>query len=307
MKKLKIFFITIFVVIVGLSCEEYEDYLTDYDFSAVYFATQKPLRTIVAYDEMTFKIGVTLAGKRENTTEEWATYKIETSLLDDTDFTLLPEDYYSISDKETMLIPQGKFIGDVTITLDKAAFTGDPLAHLNTYALPLSLTETSADSILSGNFDEEGNQLTPAKNYTVLVVKYISPLHGVYYHKGVQRELNESGEVVEEKGYNTSDLSKNQTWDLSTQALNEVETSGAGIFNTQGHGLKLVRGEGSSVMIQEVADSKITIIDAEGSYNEEKRAFYLDYKFSESGIAYHVTDTLILRQAPELDLRFEEW
>lgn len=310
MKLIKISLITMFLGVICSSCEEYEDYLTDYDFSAVYFATQKPLRTIVAYDEMTFRVGVTLAGKRENTTDEWVTYEIEPSILEDTDFTLLPEDYYSISDSEIMVVPKGKFLGDVTITLNRPAFTGDPLAHLNTYALPLRLNETSADSILAGDFDQQGNELTPAKDYTVLVVKYISPLHGTYYHKGVQRELDDSGEVVEEKTYSTSDLSKNQTWDLSTQALNEVETSGVGTFVTQGnsrYGLKLIRNEDNTVTIEEVTGSNVTLLEGEGSYDEDKREFHLDYKFSENGVEYSVTDNLILRQAPELDLRFEEW
>jgi hypothetical protein len=310
MKIIKIFLFTIFLTVVGFSCEEYEDFLTDYDFSAVYFATQKPLRTIVAYDKMTFKVGVALAGKRENTTDEWVSYKIEPSLLDDTGFILLPEEYYSISDSETMIIPKGKFLGDVTITLDRSAFTSDPLAHLNTYAIPLRAYETSADSILAGNFDKEGNVLTPAKDYTVLVVKYISPLHGTYYHKGIQRKLDDSGEVVEEKAYSTSDLSKNQTWDLSTEALNEVETSGAGTFVTQGnsrYGLRLIRNEDNTVTIEEVSGSNITLLEGEGSYDADKREFLLDYKFLENGVEYHVTDNLILRQAPELDLRFEEW
>jgi hypothetical protein len=292
------------------SCEEYEDYIKDYDYSAVYFGAQKPLRTIVAYDEMTFKVGVTLAGKRENTIDEWVTYEIDPSLLDDTGFTLLPDDYYSVSDGATMVVPKGKFLGDVTVTLDKTAFTGDPLAHLNTYALPLRLIETSADSILAGAFDEQGNQLVAPKDYTILVVKYISPLHGVYYHKGVQRELDASGEVVNEVTYSKSDLSANQTWDLSTQALNAVETSGVGTFLAQGnpgYALHLVRNEDNTIAISEVAGSSITLIEGAGSYDEAKREFYLDYRFSVNGVEYSVTDTLILRQPPELDLRFEEW
>ena len=35
-------------IIALTSCEKYEDPTTDYDYSAVYFGTQKPLRTIVA-------------------------------------------------------------------------------------------------------------------------------------------------------------------------------------------------------------------------------------------------------------------
>lgn len=306
--------ITLCILFTGLvACEEYEEYLVDYDFSAVYFATQKPLRTIVAYDEMQFKVGVALGGKRENTNEEWAKYTIDPSLLADADivegntFTLLPDDYYTISNNEMMVVPKGEFIGDVTVTLNKDAFTSDPQAHLNTYALPLRVTETSADSVLSGEYDEEGNQLTPAKDYTVVVVKYISPLHGVYYHKGVERELDDTGAVVDETAYSAFDLSKNETWSLSTLGLDTVLTSGAGTRDNGNYGLKLTRNSDDGVTIEEKAGSNITVLEGEGTYNDEKKTFYLDYKFSDSGTDYHVIDTLIQRQAPEKDLRFEEW
>jgi hypothetical protein len=293
------------------SCEKYEDYIKDYEFSAVYFAAQKPLRTIVAYeDDMSFKVGVALAGKRANLEPEWVTYQIDPSLLAGTGFTLLPESYYSITNSNTgeankMVVPKGMFIGDVTVTLNREAFTSDPLATQNTYALPLRLLETSADSILSGKFDDNGNELMAAKNYTVLVVKYISPLHGTYYHKGLQQELNAAGAVVNETVFRNKDLSKNQTWDLSTLALQEVQTSGAGTFAPQG--LKLTRNQDNTVAIEKATGSAITLLEGAGNYQPEKREFYLNYKFTNQGKTYSVADTLILRQAPEKDLRFEEW
>src|SRR3989337_1576313 len=140
------------------SCEPYEEYVKDFDYTVVYFGSQKPLRTIVAYDDMQFKVGVTLGGKRENTVEEFATFEIDPSLLEnpdlmgDNNFTLIPPEYYSLSNANTMVIPKGRFIGDVTVTLNREAFTSDPLANLNTYALPLRLITTSADSISSGTF-----------------------------------------------------------------------------------------------------------------------------------------------------------
>lgn len=293
------------------SCEKYEDYIKDYEFSAVYFATQKPLRTIVAYEnDMSFKVGVALAGKRANLEPEWVTYQIDPSLLTGTGFTLLPESYYSITNANTgesnkMVVPVGKFIGDVTVTLNREAFTSDPLATQNTYALPLRLLETSADSILSGQFDAAGNELIPAKNYTILVVKYISPLHGTYYHKGVQKELNAQGGTVTETVFRNKDLSKNQTWDLSTLALQEVKTSGVGSFSTPG--LKLTRKPDNTLAVEKAAGSAITLLEGAGNYQPEKREFYLNYKFTNQGKTYSVADTLILRQAPEKDLRFEEW
>ena len=55
--------------------------------------------------------------------------------------------------------------------------------------------------------------------------------------------------------------------------------------------------------------STIHLIKRENNsqYNKEKNTFYLDYKFALSGVDYHAVDTLVLRQSPEMDLRFEEW
>ena len=310
--KSKILAIVTGILFTGLvSCEEYEDYLKDYDFSAVYFATQKPLRTIVAYDEMQFKVGVALGGKRENNTEEWAKFQIDPTLLNDpvvvegNNFTLLPSDYYTLSDPEMMVVPKGEFIGDVTVTLDREAFTSDPLSLGNNYALPLRITEASVDSVLSGNFDEDGNQLQPPKDYTVLVVKYISPLHGIYYHKGVENELDASGAVVNSTEYSNNDLSKNETWALNTQGLYEVQTSAIGTRSNDA--LKLIKNEDNTVTIEDVNGGPATLVQGDGTYNETEREFYLDYIYSVAGTEYNVIDTLILRQAPEKDLRFEEW
>lgn len=297
-------------MLVFASCKKYDEYIKDYDFSAVYFGSQKPLRTIVAYDEMSFKVGVTLAGKRENTKEEWVTYEIDPSLLDNTSFTLLPEPYYSISDNEKIVVPKGRFIGDVTVKLNREAFTADPLSTVNTYALPLRLKETSADSILQGSIDEEGSVLVAPKDYTILVVKYISPFHGTYYHKGVEQRLDNTGNVVETKKYSVKDLSKNQTWDISTVSSNEVLTSGAGTFSSQTNNpyrLNLVINADNTVAIAPVTGSKAIVQSGNGTYNEAKREFYLNYEFSVNSVNYKAVDTLVLRQAPELDLRFEEW
>ena len=72
---------TILISSLLFSCKKYEDYTNDYDFSAVYFGTQKPLRTIVAYDDMQFKLGVVLAGKRENRIDETVNFTIDPGLL----------------------------------------------------------------------------------------------------------------------------------------------------------------------------------------------------------------------------------
>lgn len=299
-----------------MACEDYNDFVVDNEFTAVYFASQRPLRTIVADDDMSFKVGVALAGKRSNDVEEFATFEIQPLLLQDPEvvggrnFTLLPESYYTLSDNSIMTIPPGKFIGDVTVTLDIDAFTGDGLAVADTYALPLAIIETSADSVLSGQFDENGTEQIASKDYTVLVVKYISPLHGTYFHKGLEQELDIDGQVVSEEEYNNRDLIKNQTWSFTTLGLDSVTTSGVGTRTSSGtaiYSLKLLVNADNTVSVESVAGNKVTDIQGEGTYKPEESAFYLKYQYTNSGTRFNVIDTLIQRQPPEKDLRFEEW
>jgi hypothetical protein len=282
------------------SCKKYDDYTKDYDYSAVYFGSQKPLRTLVAYDEMQLKLGVVLAGKRENTVNESVTFSIDPTLLTTVPgasaFKLMPATYYTLSNSNTITIPAGKFTGDITVTLNKALFTADPLAVSKTYAIPVRITKSTTDSILIGN------STVPAKDYTILVVKYISPLHGTYYHKGVQDRLNSTGTVVETNRYTNKDLSKNLTWDLTSLSLNEVSTPGAG--NKTNASLKLTRTN-NAVAVSAISGA--TAVSGSGTYEPVKREFYLNYSFTQGADKFNVLDTLVLRQAPELDLRFEEW
>lgn len=276
------------------SCDKYEDYIKDYDYSAVYFGTQKPLRTLVAREEMKFKFGVALGGKRENNVVEKATFEIDPELLNTVEgadvFTLLPEDYYTLSNSGEFSIPVGKFIGDVTLTLDREKFTADPEAINNTYALPVKVTGASTDSVLFG------------KDYSIIVVKYISPYHGAYYSKGAEYTLDANGTPVDTTIFSNKDLSKNMVKEFSTQALNIISTSKIGA--TKSGIFEMMIQEDNSV---ELTSLTINIVENSSVYSQDEKTFYLDYKFEQSGTNYHTVDTLILRQDPELGLRFEEW
>ncbi|WP_157757687.1 DUF1735 domain-containing protein [Pseudalgibacter alginicilyticus] len=288
------------------SCESYEDFTGDFDKTTVYFATQKPLRTIVSYDEMSFKVGVSLGGKRENTVEEYADFEIDPDLLNTVDgadvFTLLPSSYYKLSNTSKMVIPIGEFIGDVAVTLNKELFTNDPLATQNTYALPLKITNSSLDSI--GGFDPDGTVIDIPKNYTILVVKYISSYSGVYYHKGTQKEVDGSGGLISETIYNNTDDVNNQTWGLSTVDRNSVKTSGIGTFTNQNFVINI--DESTNAIYIDAPSSGVTNLVGTGTLNND-RSISLSYSFTLSGKNYEVEDTLVLRQPVEKDLIFEEW
>ncbi len=296
MKFLKNISLIIAVSIALVACKKYEAYDVDYNFSAVYFASQKPLRTIVGYDNMTFKVGVTLSGLRENTKDQTIKYTIDPTLLTTvagaSAFKLLPANYYTLSDNSTMIIASGKIIGDVTVTLNRALFTADPDATKNVYAIPLKIVSSTTDSVLRGNSN------TPAKDYTILVVKYISPYHGTYYHKGIETTGTTS------VSYTKKDLSQNATWDLSTLTLNEVQTTGAGTRTTPRLKFQI---NNSNVSVIDLSLTAPNNVAGTGTYNAANKSFFLNYNYKSGTTSYDVKDTLIIRQAPELDLRFEEW
>lgn len=291
------------------SCDGYEDYVADFEYSTVYFGTQKPLRTVVSYQDMTFKVGAVLGGKRQNNTDEYVDFMVDSTLLDNSvlagseDFTLLPSSYYTLSDYEKMVIPKGRFIGDITVTLDREKFISDSLSTNNTYALPLRITGSTLDSISSGSFDDQGNQIIAPKDYTILVVKYISAYHGTYYHTGTQLEVSESGEEVETV-YDNPDISKNETWTLSTLDANTVTSSGIGDF-TSGS-LRMDFAADHTVALSTTSEG-VTNLSGSGTYNPENRSIALEYAFSRDGNAYQITEVLYLRRPPEEDLTFEEW
>lgn len=170
MKAKLIFLLT--VILSLTSCQKYEDFIEDYDYSTTYFAYQRPIRTVFS-DDPSIEIGVVLGGKRENKIDERVTFQIEPEMLQNVDyvgnnqFKLLPEDYYSLSDNHTIIIPKGKFLGTIKLTLNKEKFLTDPLAVENTYALPIRITESSTDQILKGDV-EAGIE---AKDYTIIVIK----------------------------------------------------------------------------------------------------------------------------------------
>ena len=302
MKKLKFVFVSFLLLGLLVSCEEYEDYVKDYDYTATYFGTQKPLRTIVAYETMEFEVGVVLAGMREDDGSHEVYFEVDTNLLNTipeaAGFLPLPEEYYSLGDESNFNIKKDH-MRTVKVTLNREAFTADPAAISNTYALPLRITEATVDSILNNGTDTE---TIDSKDISILVVKYISPYSGYYYSKGTQYTLDSEGTPVDTIVYYNKDLSQNAVKEFVTESLNVISTDKFG-SNIAGDMELTVNSDDSF----DLSSSDVVINSYDGTYLKDENTFYLDVNLTKSGITYLVKDTLILRQAPELDLRFEEW
>lgn len=282
------------------SCEKYEDYLYDYEYTATYFALQKPVRTIVQSNDMSLQVGVTIGGVRENNKEEIIQFEIDETLLEGTTFTLLPESYYTLSDAAKMVIPKGELLGLIDVDLNEEAFLADAQAHLNTYALPLQITETTADSTLNNSENPMAG-----KDYTILVIKYINNMHGIYYHKGNEYIYDAAGTAIDTIKYSQDELVRNDVWNVFTAAKDSLVTNGIGGNKGGNYQMALVRNE-SNISVEAIAGSAVeTIQDNGSSFDLSNRQFALDYEFIDAnGNRHHVIEELIFRNDGIL---FEQW
>ncbi|WMI65211.1 DUF1735 domain-containing protein [Aestuariibaculum sp. YM273] len=212
MKKLLIFLVLISVL---TSC--YDDFRLDNEFSSVAFASadggsDEPgvlWRTVVKGEGLKLNAGIYLAGILDNGKERWADFELDPTLLDGTGYTLLPSDYYSLSNASRFVIPKGEMVGTVEVTLDSINFLEDPLTSQRTYALPFRLMETSEDSILS------------TQSTQILVVKYMNQYEGFYNQTGSFQTLS----ADESELLNSGDIENVIT--ASTIVLDSVEMNGS--------------------------------------------------------------------------------
>lgn len=300
---------------VFVSCSKWGDYTTDFDYSAVYFAYQNQLRTVIAQEPMQFEFGVYLAGRRENRQDEWVRYRIEPDLLSDAsivgsrEFTLLPEDCYTLSSPDVFNIPEGSFLGTSALTFDIEKFTSLENSTGVTYALPVRIYETSVDSILVGSYDTDGSELVAPKDYAVIAVKYINPYHGNYYVKGTRYKMSDTGEYVVDSEYSQKDLSQNMVIPVSTVDLyKSVTTTAGGITSAENDrmGLLITVASDGSVAVEksEDASSMLDFKDLGSSYEPEGRTFNLAYEYTTSAGSFKVEEQFVWR---DTKLKFEQW
>ncbi|MCG8580601.1 MAG: hypothetical protein MI866_11815, partial [Bacteroidales bacterium] len=95
---------------------------------------------------------------------------------------------------------------------------------------------------------------------------------------------------------------QNMVKQFGTDAVNIISTDKFG-SNITGN-MQITINEDNTV---ELASSDVVINSYDCSYQVEENSFYMDVNLTKAGTTYQVLDTLILRQAPGKDLRFEEW
>jgi len=187
------------------SCQNDDIEFGDFDYQAVYFASQSPVRTITLGEDVystdldnehRFQIYARLGGAESNKKDRTISIAVDETLVngllydDGTPVKALPRSYYTLG-SNTITIAKGQMTGCVDIQLTDDFFA-DPLATQLTYVLPVRMVSAS-DSILSGeaksgvtspNIVDAGDWDTQPMNYTLYGLKYKNKYHGCWLSKG---------------------------------------------------------------------------------------------------------------------------
>ena len=282
----KTFLLLIFIASLT-ACEDYryDDFITDFDYTAVYFPFQELERSFVYGEFNQIQVAVQMGGKRENNIDEWVEYIIDDTVTVDSSLTLLSPEYYTLSDDSRFPMPTGSLGGELTLSVSQEFFE---MADTTVFYIPFKLLSTSLDTILE------------SKQTMILTLNTEAAKFGNYYHNGVTQVDSVSG--------NTGTIAYHQkepvtnavnNWELTTAAYDTLLTDGiadrkAGAVN---YSFKMVVNADNSVDIYPNLDSEwLVTSNGASEYDPDKKEFYLNYSFQDAdGNEYTAKDTLIFR------------
>ena len=334
MKKI-IVILALFTVLIA--CENQKNDFPDFDYTAAYFPYQYPVRTLVLgdyiYDNANdnahkFLISAGFGGVYQNKTDRVINVEIFNPLCDSVRFKtaitdtirVLPPSYYTLSSPDRIVIPAGKFNGNIEVQLADAFFN-DTMAYRYCYVLPMRIVGSAdVDSILRG----KTTRTLPAdprnplhwtivpKDFTMFAIKFMNAYHGKYLHRGrsiVSQGVTAVDTTVYRQRYNVDD----EIWTLRTSGKNQVTVQG-NVKNSE------AQMSGTFKMLLNFADNgTCTVVQARGSAftmtgtgkftsgvdtwgGKPRDAIHLNYSFTNGGYTYNATDTLVIR---DRDVRLE--
>jgi hypothetical protein len=333
MKKVFIYII----LIIGLlaACENQPVKFDDYDFKAVYFPYQRPLRTLSLGEdridnsldkEGKFDIGVSIGGMYEQNWQWTVDYALDNTLVDKV-YTLttppnkilaLPPAYYTLTPAGTVTIPKGSYNGLIRVQLADAFFD-DTISLTGWYVIPLKLTATSADTILVGAPSAANPDLRilshwltnkSPKNWTLFGIKYVNAYHGTYLHRGRNiRTVTATGVPFDTTKFRTKYVENGLLIKMASIGRKKVISNG--LANKTGGNYKMVldftndTGASGAVTISSQPGAVLTVTGT-GQYSDKAsstekwigitwQSMTLNYSWNEGIYTNTCTDTLVFR------------
>lgn len=333
MKNISILFISIFIV--GLfSCQNEKWEFDDFDYSTVYFPYQYPVRTLVLGDYETgdntndnnlkFVVSAAIGGMYENKENRTVNYELAPALVQNVrtttsdTLTILPSNYYTLTPLNQILIPKGKFTGGVEVQLTED-FLNDPRAHTRRYVLPLRITSSSLDSVLSGKPGTDNPDPRVAahwdivpKNFTLFGIKYINAYHGKYLHRGQSVIKDAANVTLQTNVYRKPYVEQDEIWALTTVGRNTVSVTGVIRQTPASPGnftMNLTFDDNGNCTIVNDPESAFAVTgsgkflkNADSWGNKPRNAIYINYQITVGSETHFATDTLVIR---DRDVRFE--
>lgn len=333
----KIFYLLLFTFSL-LSCKDQDVEFPDFDYQAVYFPLQSPLRTLSLGEDLVdnsldqklmFDIGVSIGGMYENY-KDWAVEFIIDESLTDSMYNIdgrkifpLPKAYYTLTPESVAVIPKGFFNGRIRVSLTEH-FLMDSLSISGQYVVPLRIIKTDADSVLSGlsivpNADRriKTDYMSGRypKDFVVYGIKFFNPYHGSFLQKG--RDIRfKNGSPIDTAIYSEKYFERNAIVKCNTLSINKIRTNFVSINRSDEgtHCMDLViNSDNGDVEIIPVATSNfrasgngkfLSISESKEEWGGRKRpTFYLNYSYTNGDFTHLVTDTLVFR---DRGLKYEE-
>ena len=307
-----------------LACENRENIFPDFDYNAVYFPVQYPVRTLSFGNddldnsldkELKFNIGVSIGGMYKNTKNWTVEYIVDESLCDNLGNNVkpLPSSWYTLTPENQVTIPPGSFSGLILVQLTNE-FLADSLSTGNHYVIPLRIISTNADSILTGlpaisdpdkrilsNWDASA----APKDFTLFMVKYVNEYHGKYLKRGVDYLLNVFGARTDSTKYHQKHVELDEVVSLATTSQNTLKTNFMGLNKDGDYMMKLdfnpVTGD---VTVSTAPGARYSVVGTgTGKYvqggdswgGRDRDVIYLNYRYRIGLITHEVYDTIVFR------------
>lgn len=336
MRKIKSFSILLAGVsaMLVMSCKNGDAEFPNYDNSAVYFAYQSPVRTLVmgedTYDtsldnEHKCQIYATMGGAYSGSGSVAIDVIVDEELCQNLYFDegatcpvkAMPENYYSLSSDKITLNQNNNLMGALDVQFTDAFFN-DPASLENTYVIPLRMVDVvNADSILSGTPKAENVAWTNAemwdvapKNYVLYCVKYINKWAAKYLRRGID-EITENGTTTENKRH-ADYVEDDEICTVSTRNLNTAVFPVSTTVGTKTLTCNLLlsfNDQGECTITSDTPDypasgtGKFVEKGDKNSWgNQDRNVLYLEYNVDFGVRQYQTNDTLVVQTR---DVAFE--